>query len=291
MNDSITAGVKKFYEERHDAIEGHRLVRRYYRATLIQGLKDRIIPGQRVLDIGCGTGDLLATLRPSYGVGVDLSRRAIETARAAHRGEQLHFVEGDGSDPAVLRELGGPFDVILLVNVVTHLRDVQATLEALQAVSHARTRIFIYSFSRVWQPLIRLSEMLGLKERQPFESWLPSEEVRHMLQLADYEIVRQDNLIFCPAGIPLVAPLLNRYVGHLPFIEIGAVMFGLIARPIPARHAGARSAQPSVSVIIPCRNEAGHIPELVRRLPNLPPNSEFLFVEGNSTDDSEAAIR
>jgi glycosyltransferase involved in cell wall biosynthesis len=44
-------------------------------------------------------------------------------------------------------------------------------------------------------------------------------------------------------------------------------------------------------VIIPCRNEEGHIPSLVERLPELPPNSEFLFVEGNSRDDTEGAIQ
>jgi glycosyltransferase involved in cell wall biosynthesis len=44
-------------------------------------------------------------------------------------------------------------------------------------------------------------------------------------------------------------------------------------------------------VIIPCRNEAGHIRPLLERLPDLGPNSEFLFVEGNSSDDTEAVIK
>jgi glycosyltransferase involved in cell wall biosynthesis len=46
-----------------------------------------------------------------------------------------------------------------------------------------------------------------------------------------------------------------------------------------------------VSVVIPCRNEAGHIEPLVQRLPELAPGSEFLFVEGGSKDDTEAVIR
>ena len=37
-----------------------------------------LIPeGQSVLDLGCGTGDLLASLKPSRGVGVDFSARMI----------------------------------------------------------------------------------------------------------------------------------------------------------------------------------------------------------------------
>jgi len=45
-----------------------------------------------------------------------------------------------------------------------------------------------------------------------------------------------------------------------------------------------------VSVVIPCRNEAGHIRPLVESLPDLPAGSEFLFVEGNSTDDTATVI-
>jgi glycosyltransferase involved in cell wall biosynthesis len=46
-----------------------------------------------------------------------------------------------------------------------------------------------------------------------------------------------------------------------------------------------------VSVVIPCRNEAGHIDPLVQRLPDLAPGSEFLFVEGGSKDGTEEVIR
>ena len=87
--------------------------------------------------------------------------------------------------------------------MVTHLSDVQATLEALHAVSHPRTRVLIYSYSRLWQPLLRLAELLGLKYRQPPEAWLPPEEIKAMLALADFEIVRDDAHLVCPVGIPL----------------------------------------------------------------------------------------
>src|SRR5258708_2098109 len=38
--------------------------------------------GPRVLDLGCGTGDLLAALEPSLGVGVDLSPALIDRAQS-----------------------------------------------------------------------------------------------------------------------------------------------------------------------------------------------------------------
>jgi SAM-dependent methyltransferase len=86
-----------------------------------------IRPGMRVLDLGCGVGDVAfeaADLVGSdgYVVGVDYWPEAIARARLraarADRG-QVQFVEGDIHDPAP----GGPFDAIVERLVLTHLAD------------------------------------------------------------------------------------------------------------------------------------------------------------------------
>jgi SAM-dependent methyltransferase len=291
LTDPLVERVRRFYEENDQGIERARHARRYFYGYLRRALQSRVAPGQRILEVGCASGHLLAALRPSQGVGIDLSALAVDRARRIYPGENLRFFEGDGSDPRVLATIGGPFDVVLLVNVVTELADVQRTFEALQAVCHARTRLLIYSYSRVWQPILRLSEALGLKYKPPPDAWLPPEEIRNMLSLADYEMVRRDYQILLPVRIPLLSDLVNRYLCHLPGVEWLSLLYGIIARPSPNRFQGSRPTRPSTSVIIPCRNEAGHIRPLVERLPALGPNSEFLFVEGHSTDDTEAVIR
>jgi len=288
--DKVLADVRRFYEGHHEGIERARANRRYYYGYLTRILQARIPPGQRVLDLGCGSGHLLAALKPSRGVGIDVSTPAIREARGRYGASGLEFLEGDLADPAVLRRAGGPFDVITMINVVTHLSDVQSALEALHPLCHARTRVLIYSYSRLWQPVFRLAEMLRLKYTAPPEAWLPPEEIGNMLALADFEIVRKDTQIVCPVNVPLVADVLNRYVGRLPVVQQLSMQWGLIARPAPHRTAAQRPREASVSVIIPCRNEEGHVPELARRLPELPPGSEFLWVEGNSKDKTEEAI-
>jgi SAM-dependent methyltransferase len=288
--DPLVEEVRRFYEDNHDGIEASRRRHRYFYRYLNRVLRSRIPEGQRVLDIGCGSGRLLDTLRPSRGVGIDLSAKAIAAARRRNPRKELYFFEGDGSDPALLAQVGGPFDAIVMVNVVTHLTDVQAAIERLHRLCHSRTRILIYSYSRVWQPLLRLAELVHLKYRQPPEAWLPPEEITSMLRLADYEVVRRDYQVVFPAYVPLLSEALNRYLGRLPVLEWLSLMYGIVARPAPHRFPGSRSSRPSTSVVIPCRNEAGHIDDLVARLPDLGPNSEFLFVEGNSRDDTEAAI-
>jgi SAM-dependent methyltransferase len=288
--DPLLDGVRRFYEEHHEGIERSRRRHHYYYDYLTRIFRVRVPEGLRVLDLGCGAGHLLASLRPSEGVGIDVSSPAVRDARERHGGGALRFLEGDVSDPAVLRRAGGPFDVILLVNVVTHLTDVQATLEALHAVSHSRTRVLIYSYSRLWQPVLRLAERLGMKYEQPPESWLPPEEIKNMLSLADFEVVRKDAHLVCPVRVPLLADLVNRYLGRVPLVDELSLVFGIIARPAPLRSRGARPDLPTVSVVIPCRNEAGHIRPLVESLPSLPEGSEFLFVEGHSTDDTAAVV-
>ncbi len=44
-------------------------------------LKFLIPKGKRVLEIGCGIGDTLASLEPSYGLGIDFSPGMIEQAK------------------------------------------------------------------------------------------------------------------------------------------------------------------------------------------------------------------
>lgn len=289
--NGTSESVRSFYERHHESVERARARRGYFYGYLTRLIKARIPPGASVLEIGCGSGHLLAALEPARGVGIDLSGKAVLAARRRYAGRNLHFFEGDGADPALLAQLGGPFDAILMLTVATQLADVQAAFEALRAVCHSRSRLLVYSYSRLWQPVLWFTERLGFRHKAPPDAWLPPEEVRHMLGLADYEVVRQDRGVVFPVGVPLLSELLNRYVGRLPVIDYFALMYGIIARPAPHCFEGARKAGPSVSVVVPCRNEAGHIEGLVARLPQLPPNSEFLFVEGNSTDDTEAAIR
>jgi glycosyltransferase involved in cell wall biosynthesis len=60
----------------------------------------------------------------------------------------------------------------------------------------------------------------------------------------------------------------------------------LIARPAE-RPADWR---PSVSIVVPARNEAGNIDNAVRRLPRMGPDDELIFIEGGSSDDTWTRI-
>src|SRR5690349_14636263 len=56
----------------------------WYHRRLTEIYKFLVNPNQRILEIGCGYGDLLANLQPSRGLGIDFSSEMIERAKKRH---------------------------------------------------------------------------------------------------------------------------------------------------------------------------------------------------------------
>jgi SAM-dependent methyltransferase len=253
----------------------------YYHEQLAHHFGLHIPPGSRVLEVGCGTGHLLAALRPSRGVGVDISPTMVATARRNH--PQLEFRVGDVENLDLVEQ----FDYVVLSDLISFLHDVQGALAKLRQVCHPRTRLVISSYSALWQPILTLGEKLGMKARQPAVNWLGLADIENLLDLAGYEVVRRNTRVLLPVRVPLLATLANRYLVNLPLFRQLALVAMVVARPKPV----ANTDQPSCSVIIPARNEEGNIEAAVQRLPSLGCHTEIVFVEGNSTDDTAAEIQ
>jgi glycosyltransferase involved in cell wall biosynthesis len=92
--------------------------------------------------------------------------------------------------------------------------------------------------------------------------------------------------ILFPKHIPFVTTFLNGFVGSVPLINLLALTNWIVARPLPRE-----IDETSVSIVCPCRNEQGHIAELIDRVPDFGVPTELIFVEGNSTDGTRGEIR
>ena len=244
-----------------------------------------VAPGLRVLEIGCGLGDLLDALAPAHGVGIEADGPTAAAARQRH--PQLRIVTADAAaiTPASIGE-PTPFDVILLTNTLNTLTDVQGVLERLEPFCHPRTRLVISFHNWLWQPLLKAAEALGQRQPQPPESWLTPGDVANLLDLAGWEVLKEGQRCLLPRQIPLLTPLANRWLSQLPLLGRAGLSHWLVARPTRL----AKPALPSVSVVIPARNEAGNIAAAVQRLPVLGRSTEVIFVEGHSSDDTWSAI-
>lgn len=235
-------------------------------------------PQSRVLELGCGTGDLLAALRPSYGVGVDISGEMVRLM--AERHPHLKGVKM----PAEHVELPGEkFDYIVMSDLIGYLYDIRLVFERLRPVCRPGTRIVLGWYSRLWQPVLVLAEHLGLKYPQPLLNWTTAQDVSNLLYLAGFEVVRYRGHILLPKRMPWLTTLANRYLAHLPGFRWLCLTNWIVARPVGLP---ADSGAPRVSVICPCRNEAGNIRSVAQRLPAMGAHRELIFVEGHSTDET-----
>ena len=257
-----------------------------FHAQLRAHFRHHIPEGERVLELGCGAGDLLTALAPARGLGLDFSPAMIAKARARHGAKPgLEFREADAADAGFD---GETFDHIVLDYLTGYLDDIQLVLERLQAAAHPRTRLHLTTLNTLWLAPLRAATTLGMVMPQPPSAWLSHPDLFNLLELAGWEVVRFERQQLFPFGVPLVSPLLNRAGVRLPGVSHLGITLCVTARP---RRAPALAAPVSCSVIVPARNESGNIRAALERIPVLGRGTEIVFVEGHSKDDTWAVIQ
>ena len=237
-----------------------------------------IPPGKRVLELGCGRGQLLAALAPAYGVGVDFSAKAVAKAKALH--PDLNFVLGDAEDPATLAGIEGPFDYIVIADTIGMFEDIDGTLSRVHHLCAPSTRIIISYYSHLWEPILKLAEGLRLRSRQPKINYIATVDFLNLVDLADFEVISQEQRQLIPLRWFGLGPFVNRFIAPLPGIRKLCLRTYIVGRPV--RQFPNRKF--SASILIPCRNEKGNIENAILRMPKFGTSQEILFVEGNSSD-------
>ena len=258
---------------------------RYYYKDIIKFLKFNIPEGRRVLEIGCGTGYLLNALKPSRGVGIDISQGMIDAAKEKYNDSQLAFFRMDAEDI----QLQETFDFIVISDTMSYFEDIEKAFKGLGKVSHPGTRLIITYHNFLWQPLLKMAEWLRLKMPQTKLNWLNKGDIINLLYLEGFEIIKKGRRFLFPKFFPLLSWIFNKYIAHLPLFNRLCITGYIIARP--AIHGGMNNKDYSVSVVIPARNEKGNIENAVKRTPRLGKHTEIIFVEGHSTDNTLEEIK
>ncbi len=240
----------------------------------IQDLVGFLIPEREaVLEIGTGDGDLLASLNPKDGTGIDIDPKKIDAAKNKY--PKMDWRVMDAADVSFDK----CFDYVVLSDVLGRFADVQDVFHELHAVSHDRTRVIITYFNYVWEPVLRLAEFLGLKSKQPPQHWLSGKDIENLLYISGFEVIKSGKKILLPFYIPILSTFVNRYIANLPFINRFCLVQYIVARPMERK-----SREYSVSVIVPARDEKGNIEQAILRLPQFGSSLETIFIEGHSSD-------
>jgi len=180
--------------------------------------------------------------------------------------------------------------VVIISDLANDVWDVQTLLDVVSKMCRPETRVIMNLFNKVWQAPIGLARALGAARPILKQNWLSLGDMVNLLHLSGFELISTSGEILWPVRTPVLNAFFNRFLVKLwPFSHLGMTHF-MVARPHPKVAGSALGPDASVSVVVPARNEAGHIEEILARVPQMGAKTELIFVEGNSTDDTYEAI-
>jgi hypothetical protein len=257
---------------------------RYYWNSITDHVSFFIDADNSVLEIGCRTGHLIGSLNCMDKTGIDSDPDMINKARKKF--PSVNFIVSDSTEFSSDRK----FDVIIVSNSIGRVGDVQRLFRNVSAASHPSTRIIVTYYNFFWEPLLKFGEFIGVKKKLPDQNWLSRKDIKNLLTLSGFETYRLSSSTLLPVYIPLVSEVCNSFLAHLPLLKNLCINNYAYAKPAPVVHPISENLY-TVSVIVPARNESGNVEQLLQRLPVMGKNTEVIFIEGGSDDETWKAIR
>jgi SAM-dependent methyltransferase len=276
--------ITKYFNEVADKRLRARRRNRYYWNDITRYCNYFIHEESSVIQIGCGNGEMLAELRGSEKVGIDISEKMIANARKNH--SQLEFHIMDAEDFVMDRK----FDVIIVSNLTGFLEDIQKCFLNLHQLCHRDTKIIVTHYSYLWEPMLKIAEGIGIKLKTPDQNWLTRADLSNLLYLSGFDVYKTADRQIIPVNIPVISWIFNKILSQLPFFNWFCINEFFFAKPLGEKLKEEEKAF-TVSVVVPARNEAGNIENAVLRLPEMGKGVELIFVEGNSTDNTWEVIQ
>ncbi|OIO04056.1 MAG: glycosyl transferase [Elusimicrobia bacterium CG1_02_56_21] len=271
-----------FFDNAAASRDARRARSRLYHRELLDFFRFVIPRKSSVLEIGSGTGSLLSCLDAEKSLGIDISPAMTAAAKAAH--PAMDFITDDLEALATTDK----FDYVVMQDLLGSLDDIWLAFRNLAKVTTPESRVIITTYNPLWEPLVILAEATGLKSKNPSQNWLAIPDIENFLYLNNYEVVKKGCRFLMPFYIPLFSSFFNGFLAKMPvFKELGLIQF-VIARETPAKP---EIKSHSVSVMVPCRDEAGNMERLFKELPALGKSTELVFVDGNSSDGTVEKIR
>ncbi|MFA6447469.1 MAG: glycosyltransferase [Patescibacteria group bacterium] len=271
--------IVAYFDSIADKRDQWRAKNRYYHSEVRHLLKFLIPEGLRVLDVGSSTGELLDKLKPSRGIGIDLSPRMIELAREKH--PHLQFLLQDAEGICIDER----FDYVVLSGCIGVLQDVWKVFRCLRKVTTFESRVVITYYNGIWELVLKLAQKLGCMLPRRHQNWLGLSDIDNLLYLNGFEVIKQGKKILLPVSVPILSWFFNRVLANIPVIWRLCLVEYVVAKKVPLQESSLQC-----SVVVPCRNEVGNIEALLKNLPAIGVNPEIIFVDGNSTDGTVEKI-
>lgn len=254
----------------------------YYYTSIKSFVRKNIRPGSRILELGCATGEILASSRPEVGVGVDVSPEMIRIAR--DKFPQYTFVCSAIEDFHDDR----PFDYIIMADLVDHVYDLIDIFERVHEFCHPETKIILTTINPWWEPIFSMAEKIGAKMPEGPHNFIEKRNLAKFVEFLDFSISYSGYLLLFPKRIPLLSFLANTIgVKIWGLNKLSSVQY-MILRSMPRNETDLGYG---CSIVIPCYNEAENIREAIQRIPDMGKKTEIIVVNDGSKDDTARIVQ
>ena len=149
---------------------------KYFYDRMKRLLRFIVEPNKRVLEVRCESGHFLASVAPSYGLGIEISESMVACARSEF--PNLQFVQSDPED----LELNETFDYILF-NHIFDTVDILRAFERIRQHCNSDTQLVIINYNQLWQPILQLASKAGLRSRFVDPNWVSENDIRRLSQI------------------------------------------------------------------------------------------------------------
>lgn len=193
----------------------------YYHESLKKLLREYIQPAKAILEIGCGTGEILVSLEPAVGVGIDTSQEMVKLAKYKYGNlpnVSFHNV--------LIEEFATEkvFDFIILVDVIEHLKNVSEVAKRIVNFVKPNTKVIISMANPYWEPILLFLEKIKLKMPEGEHKRISCRETVRIFSSSGLVLEKHDFRLLVPFFIPFIADFVNCWFRRIPILK----RFGLI---------------------------------------------------------------
>lgn len=244
----------------------------YYHNQLRQVFKDFVKEGSKVLQIGYGLGDVLASLYPKKAISFDDDSHLISISRKRY--SNIKFSSFDFTKSKVKEK----FDYIIFPDSLEHLEDIQTVFENIYTSLSSNSKVVISSVNPRWEQIFWLLEKLHLKRPQPPRNWLKLDTIKNLLEISGYKVVNAGYRTLIPMHIPLVSRFVNNLVKESKVFS----KFSVIQYIVAEKEKVVVNNNLSCSIVVPTTGDLANIKACIASIPNLGKKSEVLIIDNSS---------